>query len=76
MTIVFFVVATTKGGDGVMFEIILEQVTAHAQTWEDRRDFMEDLGLIMLVQLPLFNRMIVVIVKETVATVMADTEDQ
>ena len=35
---------------------------------------MEDPGLIMLVQLPLFNRMIAVIVKETVAT--EDTEDQ
>ena len=32
MMIPFFVVATTKVGDGVMFEIILEQVTAHAQT--------------------------------------------
>ena len=37
---------------------------------------MEDPGLIMLVQLPLFNRMIVVIVKETVAMVTEDTEDQ
>ena len=59
-----------------MFEITLEQVTAHVLTWEDQRNFMVDLGLIMLVQLPLFNRMIVVIVKETVAMVTGDTEDQ
>ena len=74
--IVFFVVAMTKGGDGAMFEITLEQVTAHALTWGDQRNFMEDPGLIMLVQLPLFNRMIVVIVKETVAMATEDTEDQ
>ena len=54
-----------------MFEIILDKATVHVPIWEDPKSFMEDFGPIMPVQLQPWIRMIVGIVKETLAMVMA-----